>query len=115
MDFGGILGEDAPDPLLRWRDEARDLPMRILGLVPQPHVEDWGAIGVGTGTRNGVLESCEASISYTLWRRRDRPEEPANLGALDEVEHHELPVEPSWRRPAWLVDHARRMRYPMLW
>ncbi|WP_345627413.1 hypothetical protein [Rugosimonospora acidiphila] len=83
--------------------------------MPQPHLEDWGAIGVGSGTRNGILDSCEASISYTLWRNPDEPDDPANLAALDEQERRAPEMEPPWPRPPWLVEQVRRMRYPTLW
>jgi hypothetical protein len=110
-----VVGEDEPDPRLRWREQARQLPVPIFGLIPQPHLEDWDAIGVGTGTRNGVLESCEVSIGYTLWRNPDDPDDPVNLAELDEKQRRALEVEPPWPRPPWLVAQVRRMRYPMLW
>jgi hypothetical protein len=113
--FAGVVGEDEPDPRLRWHEQARDLPMSIVGLVPQPHLEDWGAIGVGSGTRNGVLDSCEASISYTLWRNPDERDDPVNLAELDEQQRRALEAAPPWPRPSWLVEQVRRMRYPMLW
>ena len=115
MRFAGVVGEDEPDPRLRWREQARQMPVPVIGLVPQPHLEDWGAIGVGTGTRNGVLESCEVSIGYTLWRNPDEPDDPVNLAELDEEQRRALEVEPPWPRPPWLVEQVRRMRYPMLW
>jgi hypothetical protein len=113
--FAGVVGEDEPDPRLGWREQARRMPMPIVGLVPQPHLEDWDAIGVGSGTRNGVLDSCEVSISYTLWRNPDEPDDPVNLAELDEQQRHAVEVEPAWPRPPWLVEQVRRMRYPMLW
>jgi len=113
--FAGVVGEDEPDPRLRWHDQARRLPMPVVGLVPQPHLEDWGAIGVGSGTRNGVLGSCEASVSYTLWRNPDDPDDPVNLAELDEQQRRALEAVPAWPRPPWLVEQVRRMRYPMLW
>jgi hypothetical protein len=113
--FAGVVGEHEPDPRLQWREQARRMPMPILGLVPQPHLEDWDAIGVGSATRNGVLDWCEAGISYTLWRNPDEPDDPVNLAELDEEQRFALEVEPPWPRPAWLVEHVRRMRYPALW
>lgn len=115
MRFAGILSEDEPDPRLRWREQAQQMPVPILGLVRQPHLEDWDAIGIGSGTRDGVLESCEASISYTLWRNPDEVDDPVNLAGLDQLQRSALEVEPPWPRPAWLVELVRRMRYPMLW
>lgn len=91
------------------------MPVPIVGLVPQPHLEDWGAIGVCSGTRNGILDSCEASISYTLWRNPDEPDDPVNLAEVDEQHSRELEAAPAWPRPQWLVEQVRRMRYPMLW
>jgi len=113
--FSGIAGEDEPDPRLRWREQARGLPVPIVGLVPQPHLEDWDAIGVASGTRAGVLESCEVSIGYTLWRNPDDPADPVNLAELDDQQRRALAAEPAWPRPPWLVEQLRRMRYPMLW
>jgi hypothetical protein len=113
--FAGVLGEDAPDPRLERLEQARHMPVPVLGLVAQPHLEDWGAIGVGSGTRDGELESCEASISYTLWRNPDDRTDPVNLVELDERQRAALETEPPWPRPAWLVEQIQRMRYPMLW
>jgi hypothetical protein len=59
-----------------------------------------GGIGVGSGTRNGVLDSCEASVSYTLWRNPDDPDDPVNLGELDEQQRRALEAAPAWPRPA---------------
>ena len=91
------------------------MPVPIFGLVRQRHLEDWDAIGIGWGTRGGVLESCEVSISYTLWRNPDALDDPVNLAELDQQQRHALEVELPWPRPPWLVEHVRRMRYPMLW
>jgi hypothetical protein len=113
--FAGIISEDEPDPRLRSREQARQMPVPIFGLVRQPHLEDWDAVGMGWGTRDGVLESCEASISYMLWRNPDDPDDPANLAELDESQRRALEAEPPWPRPPWLVEQVRRMRYPMLW
>jgi hypothetical protein len=91
------------------------MPVPIFGLVSQPHLEDWDALGIGSGTRDGVLDSCEASISYTLWRNPDELDDPANLTELDQEQRRALEAEPPWPRPPWLVQQVRRMRYPMLW
>jgi hypothetical protein len=113
--FAGIVGEDAPDPRLQWKEQARQMPVPVLGFVDQPHLEDWGAIGVSSGTRKGVLDSCEVSVSYTLWRHPDDRGDPANLDDLDERQRRALEVDPAWPRPSWLLEQLRRMRYPMLW
>jgi hypothetical protein len=110
-----VLPEDAPDPGELIRAQARQMPVPVLGLVPQPHIEDWDAIGVSMGTRDGILESCEVSIGYTLWRNPDEPTDPANLAELDENRRRALAAQPPWPRPRWLVEQVDRMRYPMLW
>jgi hypothetical protein len=91
------------------------MPMPIFGLVSQSHLEDWDAIGIGSGTCNGVRDSCEASISYTLWRNPDEIADPINLAELDQQQLRRLEAEPPWPRPPWLVGQVGRMRYPMLW
>ncbi|MGN9910026.1 hypothetical protein ACTMTJ_20985 [Phytohabitans sp. LJ34] len=88
------------------------MPVPVVGITSQPHLEDWGAIGVSTG---GALDWCEVSISYTLWRNPDEPDDPANLAELDPEQRHALEAEPRWPRPQWLVEQVRRMRYPILW
>ncbi|GAA3221668.1 hypothetical protein ACFO1B_16315 [Dactylosporangium siamense] len=115
MRFEGVLGEHEPDPRLELLEQARRMPVPVIGLVPQPHLEDWGAIGVASGTRDEVLESCEVSLGYTLWRNPDDPDDPVNLAELDEPQRRALEEEPPWPRPQWLVGQVQRMRYPMLW
>jgi hypothetical protein len=115
MWWRGVVGEDEPDPQLRRHEEVRQLPMPVFGLVPQPHLEDWGALSEGSATRYGVLDSCEVSISYTFWRNPDQPEDPVNLAELDEEERRALDAQPPWPRPPWLLEQVRRLRYPVLW
>jgi len=91
------------------------MPVPILGLVPQPNLEDWDAIGVSAATRDGVLDSCEVSIGYTLWRNPDDRDDPVNLAELDQEQREAVEFEPPWPRPRWLVERVQRMRYPMLW
>jgi hypothetical protein len=70
---------------------------------------------MGSSTHHGVLDSCEVSISYTLWRNPDELDDPVNIAELDQRQRRALEVEPPWPRPPWLVEQVRRMRYPMLW
>ena len=115
MRFAGILPEDAPDP--RWETIARlrRMPVPLLGLAPQPHVEDWGGFGVQASESNGVVEQMAGSLSYTLWRNPGDRADPANLAELDDDTRAALDMSPPWPRPRWLLDAAERMRYPMLW
>ena len=115
MHFRGRLEPDAPDPAFETIARARRMPVPVLGLVPQRHLEDWDAFGVSSGSHNGVLDMCEVSISYTLWRNPHNIDDPVNLVELDELTRAQLEQEASWERPQWLLERARRMRYPLLW
>ncbi|MBN9182094.1 MAG: hypothetical protein J0I66_03605, partial [Microbacterium sp.] len=46
MQISGILPEDAPDPRVELESRVGELPFRVLGLVPQPAVQDLGGIGI---------------------------------------------------------------------
>jgi hypothetical protein len=113
--FSGRLDADAPDPALDLIEKAKRMPVPVLGLVPQRHLEDWDAFGLNTGTHNGVFDTCEVSISYTLWRNPDNLDDPANLAELDDEHRASLDREVPWVRPAWLLERVRRMRHPLLW
>ncbi len=115
MQFGGMLPEDAPDPRLRPIEQLRDMPVPILGLVPQPNVEDWGALGVESARSDSVIDQIAAVIGYTLWRNPTDRSDPGNLAELDERTQAALDMQPPWPRPRWLIDQVERMRYPMLW
>ena len=95
-------------------DQLRQMPVPILGLVPQTHLEDWGDFGIQTGTSNGVLYEMTANISYTLWRNPDDRADPGNLVELDERTKAEFGNESAWPRPQWILDGVARMRYPLL-
>ena len=111
----GVVPEDAPDPVLHIVEQLRKMPVPILGLVPQRHVEDWGGFGVQTGLHNGVLDEMTATISYTFWHNPDDRADPANLTDLDERTRAALDHEPPWPRPHWILEAVTRMRYPALW
>lgn len=40
---------------------------------------------------------------------------PVKLAELDEASRRAIEEVPPWPRPAWLIESAERMRYPMLW
>jgi hypothetical protein len=115
MYIAGRVPEDTPDPMLEIVEQLRQMPVPILGLVPQPHLEDWGGFGVQTGLHNGVLDEMTAALSYTLWRNPDDRTDPGNLADLDERTRQSLDYEPPWPRPQWILDAVARMRYPTLW
>ena len=114
MQVAGIVSEDAPDPMLEVVDKLRQMPVPILGLVPQPHLEDWGDFGIQTGDSNGVLYEMTAVISYTFWRNPENRADPENLADLNAHTRAQFDSEPPWPRPRWLLDGVARMRYPRL-
>lgn len=115
MQFAGAVPPDAPDPRLEWIERVKAMPIPLHGFVPQPHLEDWGAIGGGTTTtsQHGV-EELHAVIGYTLWRHPEDRSDPANLADLDDDTRAALEATPPWPRPQWILDAVERMRYPML-
>jgi hypothetical protein len=115
MQSRGVLPEDAPDPRLRLIEQLRAMPVPILGLVPQPHLEDWGSFSMSSGTSNGVMHEMTAGINYTLWRNPDDRDDPVNLAELDEETRRAVGMQTPWPRPKWLLEGVARMRYPTLW
>ena len=114
MQSRGVLPEDAPDPRLRIIEQMRAMPVPVLGLVPQPHIEDWGSFGVSSGMSNGVMNQMSASLSYTLWRNPADRDDPVNLAELDDDTRRAIEMRTPWPRPAWLLESVARMRHPML-
>ena len=115
MRIVGIVPEDAPDPRQELIARLRQMPVSILGLAPQPHVEDWGGFGAQASERNGAIEQMSALLTYTLWRNPDDPTDPANLAELNKDTRAALDTSPPWSRPRWLLEGGERMRYPTLW
>ena len=115
MDWVGILPEDAPDPRAEWVEDLKRMPIPVLGLAPQPSLEDTDSVSL-----NSVLDDrgyCEmtASITYTLWRNPDDRSDPLNVVDLDEETGRAMEEVPPWPRPPWLIEQMERLRYPQLW
>jgi hypothetical protein len=68
MQFAGVLPEDAPDPRIETAARLRGLPFPLMTLVPQPTLEDRGAIGFTEGMDAGGRSQLSVSVGYTLWR-----------------------------------------------
>lgn len=115
MQIGGVLPEDAPDPRLQMNARLRDLDFPLMSLAPQASVEDIGAVSINEGTDAEIRSHLSVSFSYTLWRNPADRADPANLAELDDQTLASLDETPAWPRPAWLLELAQRMRYPMLW
>ncbi|WP_188744784.1 hypothetical protein [Agromyces bauzanensis] len=115
MQFAGVIPEDGPDPQLEIDARVRSLPFAIVGLEPQPTLEDAGLVSPQeSGDQRGPSQ-VSAALSYQLWRNPADREDPIILVKLDEASRAAIEHEPPWPRPAWLVERAQRMRYPLLW
>lgn len=115
MQFAGMLPEDAPDPQVELDARVGSLPFDLVGLHPQPSLEDAGMVSLQeTGDQDGASQ-VSASVSYQLWRNPADRDDPVNLRELDEATRIAIEQEPPWPRPAWLIERAQRMRYPLLW
>ena len=114
MHFAGVLPEDAPDPRIAAEAKLAAMPVPILTLVPQPHLEDAGALSITTSTDGAGVRVMSVSVGYTLWRNPADPTDPINLADLDDRMARSLDDVPPWPRPAWLIAAVQRMRYPSL-
>ncbi|MCZ9882721.1 hypothetical protein [Arthrobacter sp. B2a2-09] len=115
MRFEGVIPEDAPDPRLEQARRLELMPIGIMGLVPQPSLEDPDMVGIQYGQDSRGYNEMSASITYTLWRNPADRSDPINLAELDEQMRRSIEDIPPWPRPAWLVEGVQRMRYPQLW
>ncbi|MBN9179894.1 MAG: hypothetical protein J0J00_04985 [Microbacterium sp.] len=115
MQISGILPEDAPDPRIELEGRIRQFPFPVLGLVPQPAVQDLGGIGITDAWDAEGRESISVSVTYTYWRNPADHADPVNLAELDDETRASLDTVPPWPRPAWIVEMAEQLRHPMLW
>ncbi len=115
MHFAGVVPEDAPDPQLEIDVRVRSLPFAVVGLVPQPTLEDVGLVGLQESGDEAGLAQVSATVSYQLWRNPQDRDDPVNLAELDDATRAAIEEQPPWPRPAWLIERVQRMRYPQLW
>ncbi|UVJ39958.1 hypothetical protein [Arthrobacter sp. CJ23] len=115
MRMAGILPEDAPDPRVELAGRLKLLPIPVMGLVPQPSLEDTDTVGLAYGHDDRGYSEMTASVTYTVWRNPNDRSDPINLADLDEQTRRAIEDVPPWPRPAWLVEQVARMRYPQLW
>lgn len=113
--MAGILPEDAPDPRGEQAEQLKFMPIPVMGLVPQPSLEDTDSIGLEYGRDNRGYSYMSVSVTYTLWRNPHDRSDPINLADLNEEMRRATEFVPPWPRPAWLVEQVARMRYPQLW
>ena len=111
----GILPADAPDPRAEQAEHLKLMPIPVMGVVPQPSLENTNTVGLGYGQDDRGYSDTTASVTYTLWRNPNDRSDPMNLADLDEQTRRAIEDVPPWPRPAWLVEQVERMRYPQLW
>lgn len=110
-----MLPEDAPDPGAEWVENLKLMPIPVVGLMPQPSLEDTDSVGLSYGQDDHGYSDMTASITYTLWRNPDDRTDPVNLADLDEDTRRSIEEVPPRPRPRWLIEQVERMRYPQLW
>lgn len=115
MRLTGILPEDAPDPRVQQAEQLRLMPVPVMGLVPQPSLEDTDSVSLAYSLDDRGHSEMTASVTYTVWRNPADHSDPVNLADLDERTRKSIENVPPWPRPAWLVAQVERMRYPQLW
>ncbi|XKH54004.1 hypothetical protein LG293_14810 [Citricoccus nitrophenolicus] len=115
MRLAGVLPEDAPDPRDKLAEQLQLMPIPMLGLAPQPSLEDADGVAFTSSQDDHGYSMMAASITYTLWRNPHDRSDPSNLAELDERTRQALDEVPPWPRPEWLVEQVKRLRYPQLW
>ncbi len=115
MRFGGVFPQDVPDRGEQWRRRLLDMPAPIMGLIPQPSLEDTDSIGISSGQDMAGYASLSVSITYMLWRNAADHSDPVNLAVLSEQQRVAIETLPSWPRPQWLLERVQNMRYFHLW
>ncbi len=115
MQFGGVLPQDGPDRGEQWRRRILGMPAPIMGLIPQPSLQDTDSIGVSSEQDTAGHASLSVSLTYTLWRNPADHSDPINLAVLSEQQRVAIETVPPWPRPQWLLERVQNMRYPQLW
>jgi hypothetical protein len=115
MEMSGIFPEDAPDPRVELAEQLKLMPIPVMGLVPQPTVEDTNDFALAYGQKADGYTDMAAAITYTVWRNPNDRSDAVNFADLDEQTRRAIEDAPSWPRPSWLVEQVERMRYPHLW
>ncbi|GAA4345617.1 hypothetical protein [Microbacterium rhizosphaerae] len=115
MRIAGVLPYNAPDPRVESARQLAGLPFPLMGLAPQPTIEDMHMPSIMEATDRAGRSQLAVSFTYRLWRNPSDPDDPANLKDLDPEEQAALDTVPPWPRPAWLPEFLEIMRYPRLW
>lgn len=115
MHIVGVLPEDSPDPRLEDRRRLLGLRFPLMGLAPQPAIEDADRTGIMEANDSAGRWRFAVSFSYRLWRDPDDHADPVNLKDLDPEVRASIEAVPPWPRPAWVIEMLEMMRYPQLW
>lgn len=92
----------------------RAMPVPVIEFVPQPSLE-FASFSVSSASNGRTVYEMAVGVSATLWRNPTDTSDPANLAELDVATRRAIYDVPPWPRPAWLIEHVDRLRYPMLW
>ncbi|PQZ93724.1 hypothetical protein CQ018_08705 [Arthrobacter sp. MYb227] len=115
MRFDRILPDDEPNPRIEKAWLLKLMPIAVMGLAPQPSVEDTGDVGIQSKWDGRGYTEMSASVTYTLWRNPDDRSDPINLADPDEQRPSAIEdVPPHSPRPAWMLEQVERIRYPLL-
>ncbi|WP_431074567.1 hypothetical protein [Microbacterium phyllosphaerae] len=115
MEYAGVVPMDAPDPRIESEARVRALTYPVFELRPQRSLSRIPGAGFMEATQSAVVAESSVSFNYTLWRHPDDHSDPRNEIELDPATRRALEEEPPWGRPAWLIEQARMLKYPMLW
>jgi hypothetical protein len=83
-------------------------------LARQPSLSRLPITGFTESGLGSAKEERSVHLGYTLWRHPEDRADPRNERELDEGTRRSIEEEPSWGRPAWLIEMAQLFRYPML-
>jgi hypothetical protein len=89
-------------------------PGALFTLQQQPSVEEI-AVGTIVHTTNEQSRYLSAAITYTLWRRPENRDDPANLADISSELRTQLDEPPVRPLPARLMEIRARLQFPMLW
>jgi hypothetical protein len=115
MEYGGVVPTDAPDPSIESEERLRGVSFPVFQLKLQPSLTRTPITGFTESSGPAGREELSVLFTYTIWRYPDDRADPRNEIELDERTRRAIAEEPPWGRPAWLIEQAQILRYPMLW
>ncbi len=90
------------------------MPVPVLGLVAQRHLEDAGDIGFSSFVRYGRRKEMSIALTYVVWRNPDDRSDPVNsVGDTGFVSPPAGVADGPF--PPWRRERIEQLRRPMLW